>query len=214
MLILKRREISIDELSELTGLSRKILLEKLSSLNKYVSMAGERVVLEKPLILAIDLLRRGYSFKDVSKYLDWRDFEKFSAEILSGHRYVVKTNFRLTRPVMLEIDVIGIDIGSGRGIFIDCKHWTHGISKSMLINIADKHFNRIEKFTKYFSWARNKWYYFKYLRRIIPLIVTLTRPSVRVHNNVLIVSIEELNSVLLNIDEILDVFGVTPIRIK
>ena len=163
---------------------------------------------------AIFLIKKGVSFKQVSKYLDWKDFEKISAEILSAHGYVVINNFRLTKPVMLEIDVIGIDQGSGRGIIIDCKHWSRGIYRSALIEIATKHIERIRKLLNHLSWAKTKWKYFKFLKEAIPVIVTLTTPSIRFYENTLIVSIQELNQVLNDIYLVLDTFNIKPIKVK
>lgn len=211
--LLKHREISIKDLSELLGLDERILYSKIKELGRYVTIVNNKIKLNDPLLFAIQLLKQGYSFKDVTKYLDWHDFEKFSAEILGAHKYIVKTNFRLTKPVRLEIDVIGIDLGSGRGIFIDCKHWIHGISRKTLMEIAEKHILRIKKFIKYYSWAKPKWTYFRYLRKIVPIIVTLTTPSIRMHENVLIVSIQELNSTLLDLNMVLDLFGIEPIPV-
>lgn len=212
--LLKHREISMKKLSESIGVNEKLLYDRIKQMGNYVTIVNDRVKLNNPLSLAIHLLKQGYSFKEVTKYLDWHDFEKFSAEILSAHKYVVKTNFRLTKPVMLEIDVIGIDLGSGRGVFIDCKHWSRGIGRKALMEIADKHLRRIYKFVRYYSWAKHKWAYLRYLRRIIPLIVTLTTPSIRMHENVLIVSIQELNSTLLDLDIVLEILGVEPIPVQ
>ncbi|ADI32184.1 HTH domain-containing protein [Staphylothermus hellenicus] len=212
--LLKHREISIKDLSELLGLNERTLYSRIKELRKYITIVDDKIILGDPLSFAIQLLKQGYSFKDVTKYLDWHDFERFSAEILGAHKYFVKTNFRLTKPVRLEIDVIGVDMGSGRGIFIDCKHWIHGIGRKTLMGIAEKHFERVKKFIKHYSWAKPKWTYFRYLRKIVPLIVTLTTPSIRMYENVLIVSIQELNSTLLDLDMVLDLFGIEPIPVS
>ncbi|MET1160437.1 MAG: transcription antiterminator BglG [Thermoprotei archaeon] len=212
--LLKYRRVLYSELSNLTGIPEDLIKEKLKEVREYVELSDYEVVVKKPLELAYLLLAKGVPVKEVSKYLDWKDFERVSAEILSKHNYVVITNFSLTKPVKLEIDVIGVDIGSGRGLFIDCKHWSRGVSRKSLINIIEKHNARIEKFIKYYSWAKPKWYYFKYLRTIIPLIITLTTPSLRFYKNTLVVSIQELNQVLLDLPVILDTFNIEPIKIK
>ncbi len=211
LLILKYRRVGIDRLSEETALPVEVIRRRLESIGEYVRVSNDIVELVNPLGLADKLIRSGVSYKRVSRYLDWRDFEELSSRILSAHRYSIYRNFRLTKPVMLEIDVIGIDPGSGRGLFIDCKHWTHGIYRKALIEYAEKQYMRVLKLIKYLSWAKSKWHMFNQLRSAIPLIVTLTTPSLRMHSGVLIVSIQELNQVLIDLDYVLDFFGVRPI---
>ncbi len=212
--ILRHRKILFNELLNLTSLPREVLDESLKNLGELIEFRDETIYLKKPLDLALLLLRKGFSAKEISRYLDWKDFEKVSAEILSRHRYMVKTNFMATKPVRLEIDVIGVDIGSGRSLFIDCKHWSRGVSRSALREIIDKHVERIGKFTKYYSWFRDKWYYFRYIEYIVPLIITLTTPSLRCYRNTLVVSIQEFNQFLLDIYSVLDTFDIEPYRVK
>jgi len=210
--LLKNRRMLISELSAITGLTEDIVKSKLRDLVGLVKTTELEVILEKPLDLALLLIKEGFSIRDISKYVDWRDFEKVSAEILGSHGYVVITNFTLTRPVRLEIDVVGVDVGSGRSILVDCKHWSKGISRKALVEAIDKHVARIEKLLKYFGRARSKWKYFKYVKEIIPLIVTLTTPPLRFYRNTVAVSIQELNQLLLDLPLVIDTFGIKPYR--
>ncbi|MCD6196683.1 MAG: restriction endonuclease [Staphylothermus sp.] len=212
--LLKKRKTTIDEIIRDLRISREVVIEKINVIKDHINIDNEIIVVNNPLFLATFLIKQGVSFKRVSKYLDWRDFERFSAEILSAHGYVVINNFRLTKPVMLEVDVIGIDQGSGRGIIIDCKHWSRGVYRSALIEIASKHIERVRKLLKHLSWAKTRWKYFRFLKEAIPLIVTLTTPGIRFYENTLIVSIQELNQVLNDIYVVLDVFGIKPIKIR
>jgi Holliday junction resolvase-like predicted endonuclease len=214
LLLLKYRRLLLSEYSNLTGISEEILLEKLREINRYISLHDREVVLENPLEYALYLVKKGFSFKEVTRFIDWRDFEKFTAEILSSHKYMVLTNFRSTKPVRFEIDVIGVDIGSGRSIFVDCKHWSKGIARSSLIEVMEKHRERILKFIKYYSWFRDKWVYFKKIKYIIPVIVTLTTPIVRVLDNVVAVSIQEFNQFLADIHVVLDTLNIQPFTLK
>lgn len=214
LLLLKHRRMLISDLVNLMNTTRDVLINKLKLINGYVNVSEHEVVLNKPLDLALYLLRNGYSVKEVSKYLDWRDFEKVTSEILSQNNYMVLTNFKSTYPVKLEIDVIGVEPASGRGLFIDCKHWSRGIASKSLLSIVDKHVERIEKFIKYYNWFRNKWLYFKYIKSILPMIITLTTPSVRVYRNTLVVSIQELNNVLIDIYNVVDTFNIEFFKIR
>ena len=211
--LLKHREIGLDELAKITGVS----VEMAASLSKSipgVRIENDKVRVISPLDAAIYGLRKGVYYKKITPYLDWHDFELFSKEILSGHGYMVRNNFRLTRPVRLEIDVVGIDLGSGRTIIIDCKHWIKGVSPSALRDIAEKHRARTIKLAENISWAISRWKFFRYAKTLIPIIITLTKPKIRVYNDVLAMSIYELNNFLRDIHYVLDYLGVQPIRIK
>jgi len=214
LMLLKYRKILLHDLSSLTSIPEEVLIDKLREIKNIISIRDHEIIVEKPLELALYLLRKGLSFKEVSRYIDWRDFEKVTAEILGSHNYVILTNLIVTKPVRFEIDVIGVDTGSGRGIFIDCKHWSRGVSRSSLIDIISKHVERINKFVRYFNWVKNKWIYFRYLREIIPVIVTLTTPSIRVYDNVLVVSIQEFNQFLTDIYRVLEILDLKPVKIK
>ncbi len=214
LMLLKYRKILLHDLSNLTSIPEEVLIDKLREIKNIISIRDHEIIVEKPLELALYLLRKGLSFKEVSRYIDWRDFEKVTAEILGSHNYVILTNLIVTKPVRFEIDVIGVDTGSGRGIFIDCKHWSRGVSRSSLIDIISKHVERINKFVRYFNWVKNKWIYFRYLREIIPVIVTLTTPSIRVYDNVLVVSIQEFNQFLTDIYRVLEILDLKPVKIK
>lgn len=211
--LLKYRKISIEDLAMYTSLSRDVLMNKLESIREHVVVEGGEVTVTRPLELALRLIQSGYSVKEVSKYIDWRDFERVSSEILSQNDYAVLTNFKVYAPIRMEIDIVAVDRASGRGIIIDCKHWSRGLSRKMLISAIEKHVDRTTKFIKYFSWFKSKWPYFKYIKRVIPLIVTLTTPSVRAYKNVLVVSIQELNSALVELHSVLDLFNVEPLEL-
>lgn len=216
IMLLKYRRILLNELSNLTNISKEIIIEKLRELeNKnMIEIRGQEIIVKNPLELALHLMKQGFSFKEISRYIDWRDFERITAEILNAHNYLVLSNLSITKPVRFEIDVIGIDTGSGRGIFIDCKHWSRGVSRSSLIDIINKHVERIDKFVKYFSWIRMKWIYFRFLKEILPVIVTLTTPVIRTYNNVIVISIQEFNQFLTDIYTVLEVLDLKPVKIN
>lgn len=210
--LLKTREISIDELFERVRLPRDLIMNVLRGIRTCIDIIDDKVIVKDPLALAFLLVKKGVTFRRATRFLDWQDFEKFSAEILSAHRYIVYTNTRLTKPIRLEIDVLGVDPGSGRTIVIDCKHWSRGIHRSQLVQIAEKHYTRTKKFLQYISWAQVKHRELRYVKYAVPIIVTLTTPVVRFHSNVLIVSVQELNQVLSDIHVVVETFGLEPIK--
>lgn len=212
--LLKYREISLDELSALTRIPISKLVSYLNELEDIVSVMDGVVKLNKPLDLAVKSLNIGISIKEVSSYLEWRDFEKISAEVLELNNYMVYLNLRVSKPVRFEIDIIGVDPASGRGIFIDCKHWSRGGSIKNLTAVAEQHYARVLKFVKYYDWFRSKWVYFNYVFEAIPLVVTLTTPLLRMHSGTIIVSIQELNNILLDLPLVLETLNVKPIVLR
>ena len=89
---------------------------------------------------ALMCLKMGCDEENISKMLNWKDFELLSSELLRILGYVTKTNVYFTKPRM-EIDVIGIK--SGFAIIADCKHWKYN-SVSSTSRCARKQSQRTE----------------------------------------------------------------------
>ncbi len=109
----------------------------------------------KTCLLAI---RMGASIDEISKLLDWKNFESLVAEILGSSDFETTRNVVLTKPRM-EIDVVGIK--SGVAILIDCKHWKR-LSRSSLERAVKKQIER----TKHFLSKES-------IQAAVPVIVTL-----------------------------------------
>lgn len=212
--LLKWGKIEFSELCKRVRGADNLVSMILRSLPGVEISDGEVTVLNR-LQLAIEGARRGIQTKILAQYIDWRDFERLSAKILSHHNYVVETNILMTRPVRLEIDVLGVDPGPGRAIVIDCKHWHHGLSYSMLYDIGRKHIDRVVRFLRNLSWISRKYPIVNKIKYAIPIIVTLTTPRLRcVDRRVLIVDISELNSLLQDIHLVIEELGVKPITLS
>ncbi len=180
-----------------------------------VDIENGRVVVSDRLALVLYGLRLGLPVKRLSKYISWRDFEKVAAKILSSHGYIVYTNILFTRPKRLEIDVLGIDTGSGRAIVIDCKHWRHGISPSSIIENGRKHINRVRDFLRYRSWISRKYPLINKINYAIPVLVTFTTPKLRnIDNRLVALSIGELNNFLSDLHLVLEELGIRPITVE
>jgi hypothetical protein len=74
------------------------------------------------------LLQRGVSVEELSRILDWREFEDFVSKSLEAQGFVTKRNYRMKKPTR-EIDVVGIY--SGFAIAFDCKHWQRASLSSL-----------------------------------------------------------------------------------
>ena len=130
----------------------------------------------KTALLAIN---NGVPIEEVSRYIDWKDFEGLVAEILDTKHFDVLRNFRMTKPTK-EIDVIGVRLGVA--LLIDCKHWKK-LSRSALETIVVKQIERVK-------------YYISNAKDVIaaPVIVTLNQEETSFINKVPIVPILQFSS--------------------
>ncbi len=129
----------------------------------------------KTCLLAIQM---GAPVDEVSRSLDWKDFESLAAEILDASEFETTRNLVLTKPRM-QIDVIGVK--SDVAILIDCKHWKRS-SQSALENAVKKQIERTKRFLKT-----------KDVKAAIPAIVTLYQ-EIRFIDKVPIIPIFQLSS--------------------
>jgi len=130
----------------------------------------------KTCLLAIQF---GAAVDEVSRSLDWKDFESLAAEILNSNDFEITRNLILTKPRM-EIDVIGVK--SGIAILIDCKHWKR-TSQSAIQKAVKKQIER----TKHYL-TKEK------IQAAIPAIVTLYQEEVRFVDKVPVIPIFQLGS--------------------
>jgi len=128
---------------------------------------------------ALFAINNGVPIEEVSRYIDWKDFEGLVAEILDSKHFDVLRNFRLTKPTM-EIDVVGIRLGIA--LLIDCKHWKR-LSHSALETIVVK---QIERVKHYISNAKDV--------IAAPVIVTLNQEETSFISRVPIVPILQFSS--------------------
>ena len=128
---------------------------------------------------ALFAIKNGVPIEEVSRYIDWKDFEGLVAEILDSKHFDVLRNFRLTKPTM-EIDVVGVRLGIA--LIIDCKHWKR-LSHSALETIVVKQVERVK-------------HYISNTKDVIaaPVIVTLNQEETSFISKVPIVPILQLSS--------------------
>ncbi len=130
----------------------------------------------KTTILAIQM---GAAIEEVSRLLDWQDFESLAAEVLQKRDFDVEKNVILTKP-RIQIDVIGIK--SDVALLIDCKHWNY-MTQSSLQNAVKK---QIERTKQYLSKAN--------IKAAVPVIVTLYQHDLQFIDKVPIIPIHQLDS--------------------
>ena len=128
---------------------------------------------------ALLAIKNGIPIEEVSRYIDWKDFEGLVAEILDSNHFDVLRNFRMTKPTM-EIDVVGVRLGIA--LLIDCKHWKR-LSHSALETIVVK---QVERVKHYVLSSKDV--------IAVPVIVTLYQEETSFINRVPIVPILQFSS--------------------
>ncbi|SMH71179.1 restriction endonuclease [Candidatus Nitrosotalea okcheonensis] len=127
-------------------------------------------------VIAISM---GAPIDEISRMLEWQDFESLAAEVLEKRDFDTTKNVIMKNP-RIQIDVVGIK--SEVAILIDCKHWNN-MTQSALSEAVKKQIIRTKQFI-----LKHK------LRGAIPAIVTLYQHSVQFIDKVPIIPIHQLDS--------------------
>ena len=130
----------------------------------------------KTSLLAISM---GAAVDEVSRFLEWQDFESLVAEILERRDFDTTRSVILTIPRM-QIDVVGIK--SGTALLIDCKHWQK-MSQSSLQSAVKKQIERTRHFLSK-----------KKIQAAIPALVTLYEYDTKFIYSVPIIPIYQLDA--------------------
>ena len=89
------------------------------------------------LKLAVRAVELGADVERVSSALEWQEFENMAAIALERNGYGVQRNLRFKHAGRKwEVDVVGCK--KPVVMSIDCKHWRHGMSPSVLKKIAEE----------------------------------------------------------------------------
>jgi hypothetical protein len=122
----------LPDLNESTSLGEETIrgfAEELSGIN-LVEFDGKKLTV-KPggrVLVGQYLLQRGVSVGELSRILDWREFEDLVSKSLEVQGFVTTRNYRMRKPTR-EIDVVGVY--SGFAIAFDCKHWQRASFSSL-----------------------------------------------------------------------------------
>lgn len=178
---------SVEELAVATGLGKSVVndLIKFLERNGIGSISSDSIEfgpLDKmyATMLAIQM---GTDIEDISKMLNWKDFEVLARNLLDASGFVTRHALRLKKPG-IEIDVVGIK--DRMALLIDCKHWKRE-GRSALNKFALMQIHRAEAFIKV---NKGK------VRFAVPAILTLHLESVIFANDVPIVPIIKFRSFL------------------
>lgn len=148
------------------------------------------------LRLAVYALQLGADYERVSDLLGWREFEETTAAIFEAEGYIARTNLRFGQSGQRwEIDVVACR--KPLAVCVDCKHWRRGLYPSRLKKVADEQARRTLAFSRSLpspavrvdcaSWNEVKF---------IPVVLSLTSPSLKFHNRIPLVAVLQLRDFL------------------
>ncbi len=139
----------LSTIARLSGVGQTTLKELILELSEQEvgQLTNSAVKFERDsrLKLAIVAISLGCPAIDVSRLLDWRDFENFAAEILRRNDYDVETNLLIKRPRMQ------IDLVARKGDFalcVDCKHWSRLVGPARITEVALRQLRRTRTFVE------------------------------------------------------------------
>lgn len=173
------------------------LLQKLQSVNLvYLNADVVNVDAHSRLQIAVRAVELGADVEQVSAFLDWQEFEAIAGLALERNGYGVAKNVRFKYAGRRwEIDVVGCR--KPLVVCIDCKHWRHGISPSVLTKIVAAQMDRVEALSDFLPGPSPKiacttWEYAKFF----PVILSLVPSRFKFYENVPIVPVLQLQDFL------------------
>jgi hypothetical protein len=139
-------------------------------------------------------MRNGVAFEDITKELEWRDFEGLVSDVFSENGFRTFRNFRFSsKKRRYEVDVVALE--RPRIVLVDCKHWRIRLGKASALKIAaSAHLARAKEFGKklqeFIELGVVEWNCII----IIPILVTLYQERITENGGVLVVPVFKLNS--------------------
>jgi len=199
--VIREGNLSFDEFALITGLGKKTANELIGFLAKSeIGTVNSDSVKFNPLdkmraaMLAIHM---GVDIEDLSRMLNWKDFEMLATNILDACGYVGYHGLRLKKP-RAEIDVVGIK--DSIALLLDCKHWKRS-SPSELNRFALMQIDRAEAFVRANGGK---------IRFAIPAILTLHMESITFADDVPVIPIIKFRSFLNEMHGYLNKIKIVP----
>lgn len=159
---------------------------------------GLQVAVETRLKLALLALCGAATVYEISRYLDWREFETLSARVFEENEYKVFQNHRFTlRNQRNEIDIIAIKVPIA--IAADAKHYSTTGRGSIKQAVAAQK-RRAERLAQHISEGLKCRFSEEGINKILPIIITWLEERFRIHDGCAIVPIFKLNRFLISLD--------------
>lgn len=139
-------------------------------------------------------MRSGGALEEITKDLDWKDFEGLVSEVFSENGFRTYRNFRFSsKKRRYEVDVVALE--RPRIVIVDCKHWGIRLGKVAALKVAaSAHLARAiefgNKLQEFVCADDGEWR----AAKVIPILVTLYQERIVENEGVLVVPVFKLNS--------------------
>ena len=207
--------ISLNQLAEQLHTQPNRLVPKIEDLaqRKLVSYAHGFLQMEtaQRMMLATELIHAGRDPQKVTRHLEWQEFERFAAESLeqNGFRTIKHLLFK-SQIGKREIDLLAWN--DSFLLAIDCKHWQRGLTASLSSRVAGAQFERAEALAGRPEILRRHGVDRIEKRFLMPVILCLSEPRVRIVDGIPIVPISKLISFLYGMSPIDEALKRIPIK--
>jgi len=199
--LLREGSATLDYLSQILMVDEQQLRIAVKNL-RGLELDGDIIRVANRIKLALSAIERGVEPRNISKYLDWKEFEQEVASIFEEAQFHVLRNFRTTKPKRTETDVIALK--SSFIFTVDCKHWNSAkLSLSRYLDSSKKLFERtltLVSNERFLEWAAkltpNKRAF------VYPIIVTLSARHEGPNQWSTVASISHLPYIIQNFDSI------------
>lgn len=195
--LLKEGSASIDFLKKMLSVEEQILISALNGLDG-IEIIGDIVKVTNRIKLAISAIEKGVEPKNVSIYLDWKEFEDQVSKFFEEEGYIVLRSFRTSKPKKTETDVL-----AQKGnivIVVDCKHWDPSKSgTSRYIQASKVHFERVMVLVnneKFITWVKRNSKARKVF--IFPVLISLSIRAGGINQWATIIPISHLSYIIQN----------------
>ena len=173
------------------------LLEKLQK-ECLIYLSNDKVEAsnEGRLLLAVKAASLGMDVEQVSSFLPWQEFESIATLALKNNGYEIAKNVRFKHAGRRwEIDVVGCR--KPLVVCVDCKHYHHGLSPSVMNKIADAQVERTRALAEALPNVALKVDCAKWIKaKFVPVVLSLLPASFKFCGNVPIVPVLQLQDFL------------------
>ncbi|MFX0116868.1 MAG: NERD domain-containing protein, partial [Candidatus Hodarchaeota archaeon] len=145
------------------------------------TLDGElQVTVETRIKLALLALRGAATVYEISRYLDWREFETLAARIFEENDHMVFQNYRFTlKNQRNEIDLVAIK--APLAIVADAKHYSASGRGSIKQAVAAQK-RRAERLAQHISEGLKCRFSEEGINEILPIIITWLEEHMRIHD--------------------------------
>ena len=187
----ENRIISIDEISDLTLISRDQVHKILEALG--VEGEGPQLAEAVKIEAILNGLKLGVDGGAIARYLSWREFEKLVTRILEEAGYDVEWNLTLShKGERIQIDVLAYN--GNLLLLVDCKRWNKPLPPSVEESVKEGQERRmliLKKIIENMSWRDEE-----HTVYLIPLVLSLYQPSKPLLGGHVFASIRNLRSAI------------------